>query len=300
MLLRASVALLSLMLPLLGPCVTAQTLEPRAYTNVPVGETFIVLGAVRSEGDVAPVPSSPVQDLEMTLDSGVVAMAHTFAIAGKAAKIDAAATRTCYEGSAIFNGEFTEDRRCEYGDPWVKLNWNFYGAPAMELGEYLKWTPGLVVGASLQASIPVGSYTNKQLINAGANRWMLRPGIGMSYAAGGWHFDLSTSIRFFEDNDDFYRGIYLEQKRLYQVQSHLVYSFPKGRWLSLDANYYWGGETSKDGVKAGDRAANSRWGLTFSMPLNPHNSIKLYVSSGVATRIGGDFDNYGIAWQYRF
>ena len=300
-LLRASVALLSLMLPLLGPCVSAQSLEPRAYTNVPVGETFIALGAIRSDGDVSPVPSSPLQDVEMTLDTGILAMAHTFAIAGKAAKIDGIAGRVCYEGSASLNGEFVEDRRCENTDPWVRLNWNFYGAPAMGLKDFVGWTPGLVVGASLQASIPVGSYTNKQIINAGANRWMLRPGIGMSYAIGGWHFDLSASIRFFEDNDDFYKGIDLEQKRLYQVQSHLVYYFPKGRWLSLDGNYYWGGETTKNGVRAGDRTKNSRWGLTFSTPLNPHHSIKLYASTGVTNpRTGGDFDNYGIAWQYRF
>jgi hypothetical protein len=34
--------------------------------------------------------------------------------------------------------------------------------------------------------------------------------------------------------------------------------------------------------------------------VNRHNSVKLYGSTGVSTRTGGDFDVIGIAWQYRW
>jgi hypothetical protein len=41
-------------------------------------------------------------------------------------------------------------------------------------------------------------------------------------------------------------------------------------------------------------------GATLALPLNRHNSIKLYASTGISTRTGSDFDLIGIAWQYRW
>lgn len=62
------------------------------------------------------------------------------------------------------------------------------------------------VGTSLQVSAPVGAYEDDKLINFGANRWMVRPGIGMSYEIGRWHVDGIASVWFFEDNDDYFEG----------------------------------------------------------------------------------------------
>ena len=53
-------------------------------------------------------------------------------------------------------------------------------------------------------------------------------------------------------------------------------------------------------MQSGDRQENSRIGVTYSMPVTRHQSIKLYASTGVLTRVGNDFDTYGIVWQYRF
>ncbi len=278
----------------------AQDLEPRSYTNIPVGQTFLVVGGSRSEGDVAPTPNSVIQDLELRIDAGFAAIAHSFALAGKTAKIDLAASRVCYEGSAIFRGEFVEGRRCEYADPRMRLSWNFYGSPALGIEEFAQWEPGLVVGTSVQVSIPAGSYDSSQLINAGSNRWMVRPGIGMSYKRGRWHYDLMASARIYEDNDDFFNGIRVEQDPTYSVQFHLVYSLNRGRWLSLNGNFYRGGETAKDGVPSDDATEDSRWGLTFSTPLSRKLSLKVNASTGLITRVGSDFDTYGVALQYRF
>jgi len=278
----------------------AQELEPRSYTNVPIGETFLVLGAARSDGDLSPTPSSPLQEAELTIDVGVVGLAHTFALAGKSAKIDAVFGRTCYEGSGIFQGEFVEGRRCEYADPRARLTWNFYGAPAMPLEDFVKWEPGVVIGASMQVTAPYGTYNNENLINAGSNRWILRPGIGLSFRTGRWHYDFSASAKIFETNDEFFGENKQEQDPLYSLQFHLIRYFNKGRWLSLNGNFYSGGRSSINGVESDDRQENSRWGATFSMPLTQHHSVKLYASTGVVTRIGSDFNSYGIAWQYRF
>lgn len=278
----------------------AQELEPRSYTNVPVGETFLGLGAVRSEGELTPLSGSVLEDAELTIDVAVVGLAHIFAIGEDSAKLDIVAMRSCYEGTAIFRGEFAQASRCEFGDPLVRISWNFYGAPALELEEYMSWTPGLVMGTSLQVGIPVGDYNPDNLINTGANRWMVRPGIGMSYSINRWLFDASTSVRLYEDNDDYFGGNRRSQDPLYSLQAHVIYSLPKGRWISLDANYFAGGETSLNGSSNDDEQEGSRCGVTFSTPLTMHHSLQFYASTGLITRAGSDFDTYGMAWQYRF
>ncbi|MBE9538457.1 MAG: transporter [Proteobacteria bacterium] len=279
----------------------AQDLEPRSYTNIPVGESFLVVGYIRSGGEIAPSgTSSPIQDFELDIDAGVIGFAHSFGLAGKSAKIDMGATRQCWEGSATYRGEFVADRRCGYGDPKIRLSWNFYGAPALALEEFMTWEPGLVIGTSLQVSVPVGTYKDDQLVNFGANRWMFRPGIGMSHKFGRWHYDVIASVRLYEDNDDFFNGSTVEQDPLYSVQGHLIYNLRKGRWLSLNANFYRGGETSVEHIPSRNLKENSRFGMTYSTPINRHNSLKLYASTGVLTRTGDDFDTFGIAWQYRF
>ena len=278
----------------------AQDLEPRSYTNVPIGETFLVAGYVRSSGDVAPSGAdSPLQDLELTINALGLGFARSFELAGSSAKIDVAVSRLCFEGSAFLNGDFVEGDRCGYGDPKVRLTWNFYGAPAMELAEYSKAEHGLVIGTSLQLNVPIGSYENNHLINEGANRWMARPGLGMSFKRGSWFYDVIASVRLYEDNDDFYNGSKLEQDPMYSVQGHIIYNLKRGSWISLDANFYRGGETSVAGARTDNWKENSRWGLTYTKPINSHNSIKIYASTGVVTRTGDDFDTYGIGWVHR-
>jgi len=295
---------LRLLLPLclaLAPAgLYAQSLEPRSFTNIPVGEHFVLLGVTRSEGGLAPTPSSPLQDADLTIDTLVFGYATSFEFLGDSGKFSAGGARVCYEGSAIFEGEFVEGRRCEYADPKFRVSWNFYGSPALTLDEFRQWQPGLVIGAGLSVAAPCGDYTSKQLINAGTNRWIIRPELGMSYAWGRWHFDLMASVRLFEDNDDNFRGSELEQDPLYQVQSHLIYNFRNRSWLSLNANFYRGGESTVNGIDKDDQLENSRWGLTYSMPLSAHQSLKLYANTGVITRAGSDFDTFGLGWQYRF
>ncbi len=141
---------LSLTLLLLAPPTLGQSLEPRSYTNVPVGLNFAVMGGSRLEGDLAPTPSAPIQNAELTIDVLAMGYARTLEVAGNSAKLAVSAARTCYEGSATFLGEFTEGRRCEYLDPSIRFAYNFYGAPAKDLREFMSWKPGLVVGTSLQ------------------------------------------------------------------------------------------------------------------------------------------------------
>jgi hypothetical protein len=70
--------------------------------------------------------------------------------------------------------------------------------------------------------------------------------------------------------------------------------------MAVTGTYFTGGRTEVDGVTSDDLQRNSRLGATLALPLNRHNSIKLYASTGISTRTGSDFDLIGIAWQYRW
>ena len=61
-----------------------------------------------------------------------------------------------------------------------------------------------------------------------------------------------------------------------------------------------GGRTTLDGVLGNDLQQNWRLGGTLALPIDIHNSVKLYASSGVSARTGNNYDLVGIAWQYRW
>lgn len=297
--LRTSLLPATLLAMIIAPGVTAQELEPRSFTNVPIDQSFLAVVVGRSEGDLSPTPSSPLQDAELRIDVLGMGLSRTFAFAGDSAKVDMAVGRTCYEGSATFRGEFVEGRRCEYLDPTFKFTWNFYGAPATPLAEFGGVDPGLVIGASVAVTAPWGTYDASHLINAGANRWKVKPKLGMSKRTGRWFWELTAGVSIFEDNDDFFNGIHVEQDPLYSTSAHLIYNFRRG-WFSVDTTYFSGGQTTKDGVRQDDKQDNSRVGLTWSRPLNAHNVIKFFAHTGVMTRIGNDFDTFGVGWLHRF
>jgi len=58
------------------------------------------------------------------------------------------------------------------------------------------------------------------------------------------------------------------------------------------------GQTTVDGVTNDDHQSNSRVGLTVSTRFGRHHSVRLAISKGAITRIGGDFNSYGLSCGY--
>ncbi|GIU40463.1 hypothetical protein TUM4445_39650 [Shewanella sp. MBTL60-112-B2] len=278
----------------------AQDLEPRSYTNIPIGMHFLAAGAVYSEGNLSPAPTAPIKNANLTINAAAIGYAYTFDLAGSSSKVDLSTTRVCYQGSAEFNDQQVNADRCGYGDPSIKVTWNFLGAPALQVKDFSQWQQGVVIGASMQVSVPMGSYDEDKLLNAGSNRWVFRPGIGMSHKLGRWYYDLIASVRLYGDNDDFFNDTKLEQQPQFTLQGHLIYNISRGHWLSLNGNLFFGGETRKDKIDSLDEQRNSRFGITYSFPINTQHSVKLYANTGVITQVGNDFDTLGALWQYRF
>ena len=280
--------------------VWAQQLEPRAYSNVPIGLNFLVAGYTYSTGGLATDPATSLQNAELEIHAPLLAYARSFDTWGKSAKFDAVLAAGCVSGSAEANGVPVSRDICGGLDPAFRVTVNFYGAPALSLDEFRSYRQDLIAGASLQVVAPLGQYDPARLVNLGTNRWTVKPEIGLSKKLGALTIEGALGVAFFTDNDEYYVGRTREQAPLVSTQAHLIYEFPGGTWAAVNATYYAGGRTTLDGAKQNDELANTRLGITLALPVDRHNSVKLYASKGVSVRFGEDFSIVGAAWQYRW
>jgi hypothetical protein len=279
---------------------TAQEIEPRAYSNAPVGVNFLIAGYAYTSGGIAFDGSLPLTDPDLATSNAVVAYARVIDVRGKSAKFDVIAPLTSLYGTADLDGQTVRRDISGLADPKFRLSVNFFGAPALSLKEFAGFEQDLIIGASLQVSAPVGQYDETRVINLGSNRWSFKPELGVSQALGRWTLEGTAAVTFYTDNDDFYRGNKRSQDPLYSLQAHVIYGFPRGIWGSVDGTYFNGGRTTVNGTLNDDLQQNWRVGATLAFPVNVRNSVKLYGSSGVSARTGNDFDLVGIAWQYRW
>ncbi len=277
---------------------SAQDLEPRAYSYVPTGVDFLVVGYGYTEGSVATDPALPITDAKLAQSTSLLAWSRSFGLLGRVAKVDVIVPYSWLSGSARVAGEEIERHVSGLGDPRLRLTWIFHGAPALSPEERRRQPGDLVVGASVQVMAPAGQYNDERVVNLGTNRWAVKPELGMSKAWGPVSLELASAVTLFQDNGDFL-GQTREQDPLYAFQAHLVYSFRRALWAALDGTYYLGGRTRVGGIRNDDLQRSTRTGVTFSMPLSARQSLKLYASTGVSTRIGGDWDTVGLAWQIR-
>jgi hypothetical protein len=284
----------------LGVAARAQEIEPRSYSNAPVGVNFAIAGIAFTRGALEFPAESSLADARIDTRSVVLAYARVLDLWGKSAKFDVIVPYMSLSGTALFAGTPVERDVDGPLDPRFRLSVNLYGAPALGLQDFRHYQQDLIVGASLQVTAPWGQYDRTRLVNIGANRWSFKPELGVSKAIGSWTIEAKLAALFFTTNDDFFGGHRREQDPIASVQGNVIYGFANGVWASVDGTYYVGGRTTLDGVRGADLQQNSRVGATLALPIDRRNSVKLYASSGVHARTGNNFDLLGIAWQHRW
>jgi hypothetical protein len=277
---------------------SAQDLEPRAYAPNPMGANFVALGFVNSSGEVLFDPAVPLTDVQADLDAWVIGYVRTFGLFDRSANVGLVLPYVLGDVA----GNVGEDRRAitrsGFGDTRLRLAMNIFGGPALTPAEFARRTPQWTLGASLTIVAPTGEYMPDKLINIGSNRWAFKPELGVSFPLDRWYLEGYAGVWLFTDNDNFYGGSLREQDPVTTFQAHVAYTFRPRLWLAFDANYYRGGRTTVDGVPGGEIMANSRAGLTLSIPFGARQSCKVTWSEGVTTRLGGEFRTIGVAWQY--
>ncbi len=278
----------------------AQDIEPRAYSNAPIGVNFLVAGYAYTQGALPFDASLPVKNAQLSTSNGVLGYARVLDLWGQSGKFDVIVPYTWLSGTAEVMGEGVERKVSGFANSLFRLSANLYGAPALTLHEFRNYEQDLIVGASLQVSVPSSQYDASRIVNIGTNRWSFKPELGISKAIGQWTVESQVAATLFTNNRDFYAGNTRSQDPIYSLQGHAIYAFRSGIWVSLDATYFTGGRTTLNGVLGSDLQQNWRVGGTLAFPVDVHNSVKLYASNGVSARTGNSYDLIGIAWQYRW
>ena len=281
-------------------CAAAQELEPRAYSNAPIGTHFAIATYTRLSGPVLPDPSVPVSDVNAKVNVYGIGYARFFGLAGRTANftvvvpyMEADLTGKVFDAPA-------EVHRGGIGDLRLRGAINLFGHPALEPAEFLGRPSVFAGGASLSVVAPTGQYVPTRFVNIGTNRWAFKPEVGFSHPMGNWFTEASAGAWLFTDNDDFQGGHRRSQEPLAVYQLHAGYNFRPGLWLALDYGYYIGGRTAIDGADKDDAQRNSRIGLALSAPISRGWSGKLSWSKGTVVRVGGDYSIASIALQYRW
>jgi hypothetical protein len=278
----------------------AQELEPRAYTNIPVGLNFAVAGYSFSTGGVLFDPAIPLENANIKIHGSLFAYARSIKLGRMSGKFDMIIPYAWLSGTADFNGAPGSREVSGLCDPRLRMSVIFIGGPALKLSEFKDYKQNFVMGASMQVYLPAGQYDDTKIVNLGTNRFTFKPEIGISKTIKQLILELALAGQFYTVNHNFYNGKTMSQAPIGSVQGHVNYNFKGGIWAALDGTIYWGGQSTVDGVEGDNLQQNTRLGFTFSLPLNLHHSLKLNLSTGVSTRTGTDFDAVTFSWQYRW
>jgi len=282
----------------------AQDLAPRAYVITAVHSNAVTLTYSFYDGNILFDGAAPITNSTATVNVPVFSLYHSLRFFGRSANITGSLPYGVgnYQGKVV--GTNMAIRRSGLLDATFRFAVNLHGGPAMEPREIVKWQQKLLVGASLKVVAPTGQYDPAKLINFGANRWAFKPEVGLSRRWGHWVVDTYGGAWLYTTNHDYYSP----RQKIVNIQTqgpigsfegHLSYDVRPRLWASLDGNFWVGGRTSVNGVENPNTLQrNSRIGVTVSVPVSKHQSLKCSYSRGDYTHFGGDYHNVSLAWQY--
>jgi hypothetical protein len=286
----------------------AQDLSPRAYLITPLHSNAINLTYSFYHGGLDFNGVIPVTGATGTYSVPAFSLYHSFSFFGRSANI----TAWLPYGIGTFRGSVLGTNQQIYRsglfDSGVRFSVNLRGGPAVPVSQFAKWKQTVVLGASLKVIAPTGQYDPTKLVNWGINRWAFKPEFGYSQRfSKKWILDGYAGAVFFTTNPGFYSlpTPQPQTKSPYgSFEGHLSYDAKHYRgkptlWFSLDGNFWFGGTTSMGGKSnPATRQTASRIGVTAAVPVSRHQTIKASFSRGDYVRIGGNFDNLAVSWQF--
>lgn len=267
--------MLALLLLVLAKGAYAQDLEPRRWSLMPTGLNFVGVGAAYSFGDILFDPVLEIEDAEFDMTHVMLGYVHSFALFGKSARLDMNVPFANGTWSGLLRGEPAQVERVGLGDPRFRLSLLLYGGPAQTPAEFAaSEQSNTVVGVAVAVTAPLGEYSRDRLINLGANRWVVRPQLGVTHTRGRWTYELTGSVFYYSDNDEFFNNSKLENDALYAVQGHLIYTFRPGLWVSASTAYGTGADPTINGVPKDAETGNWLTALSAGIPIDPTQGLK--------------------------
>jgi hypothetical protein len=281
----------------------AQELEPRRWSWLPDGSSFLGLAAGNSTGDVLFDPVLQLRDVKLDYATLGASYIHSFGFFGKPARIDINLPYASARWEGFLNDVPASTRRRGFIDPYLRLSINLYGAPVLKgkaFQQFMAEHPiNTTIGAAIALISPWGEYRSDKLINLGNNRWALRPQLGVLHAHNKWQFETTGAVFLYMDNTEFVPGTQVrEQDPLWSIQGHVIYTFRPGLWASVSGGFAWGGESTVGDRPVGDESRMPLWALSFGVPITPRQGLKFtYLISRTNTDTGSDLGTYQLTWS---
>lgn len=283
------------------PCL-AQDIEPRRWSHLPIGANFGGLGYAFSTGDITFNPVMQIEDGQFDLHTAGLQYIHSFELLGKSARLDLTQAYQSGTWEGLLAGVPATVQREGWADSYLRFAMNLIGAPPLSGKEFAAYNAATtcedIVGVGLLVRLPTGEYLEDKLINLGSNRYTFTPQFGWVHNQGKWSTELSGSVTFSTDNDEFFRGKSLEEDPYFVGQAHVSYTFRPGLWLTASTGYGLGGESSINSVPADDPKGNFGWGLSLGIPINRAMGFKLgYIGTRTQKETGADTDTFSLAFS---
>ena len=295
--LLVTAALLAAMI-LSSPLASAQEIEPRRWSHVPVGANFAGVGYAYSDVDILFNPTLELEDVAAETHTAVVSYVRGLDILGKTGRVDVLVPYTTGRWQGLVSGEPASVRRQGFNDPKIRFAVNLIGPPAQRGADFRPFTKGTIVGVAVEVTAPFGEYQEDELLNLGANRWVIRPQLGVVHSWGKWAAEVTGSLWWYSDNDEFLGDKTRKQDQLAALQGHLLYTFRPGLWASLSTAYGAGAESTVDGIETGDEVGKVLWAASFGFPINRTQGIKLaYLRGRTTENVGNDSDRFLVAYS---
>jgi hypothetical protein len=285
---------------------SAQDLSPRAYVITPIHANAITLTYGFYTGGLLFGSALPIHNATGTYNVPVFSYYHSFNMFGHFANIVAALPYAVGNFDGDFKTVPTGLYRSGLLDSTYRLAVNLKGGPPLTPAEFHKWHQKTLIGVSLKVIAPTGQYDQTKLINWGENRWGFHPELGYSQRWGKTLLDAYGGVWFYTHNQNFFDHNELfpgtnirSESPIGTFEGHLSYDWKSRTWISLDGNLWFGGTTSLNGVAyPSTHQLSSRIGLTGSLKLDKHQSLKLSYSDGAYIRVGGNYQSVSVAWQW--
>jgi len=267
---------------------------------MPTGGNFAIASYGYSVGNILLDETLPIDDLNASLNSLVLAYSRSFKLLNKLGKVDVVVPYAFGNFDAVVNGVDTSASRHGLGDPMIRLSMILVGTGAMNPTDFLNRVPKKFnLGTSIKVRAPLGQYNPDYLVNLGANRWTLKLTLSASYTIRRRIvFEGHLNGNFFSENSNFFNGNTLKQEPMLASQFHVIYVIKPGIWVAGSIGNAILGETKLNGVEQENLQNTSRYGLAFAFRMSKHSALKLGFTSGITARYGTDFTTLLFAYQF--
>ena len=281
---------------------SAQDLSPRAYVITPLHSNAIITTYSFFSGSVLFDGAAPITGATGTYSVPILSYYHSFGFLGRSANMNVSLPYAVGNFQGNVAGQPHQIYRSGLLDSTYRVSVNLKGGPSMPAQEFRKWRQKTLLGVSLKMLAPTGQYDPTKLVNWGANRWAFKPELGVSKRWNKWFLDSYAGVWFYTTNPQYYSPPVPKpqsEQPIGSFEGHLSYDVKPRLWFSLDGNFWFGGVTSLGGIaNPVTHQTSSRIGATASIPLGPHQSVKVSYNDGAYIRFGGNYQSVAVGWQY--